>query len=53
MDSSCRAEREPLLMVSSGRASLYQTSGGATLASEAVSTTGSGCLMPIFTFEGM
>lgn len=49
MASSCRAESQPLSIVSSGRESLYHTLGGLTLERELVSTTGSGCRSPIFT----
>ena len=48
MDSSCSAERCPSSMVSLGIFSLYHTSGGSTLAIEAVSTTGSGWGTPIW-----
>lgn len=47
--SSCRADRQPRSMVSSGMVTLYQTSGGLTLDRELVSTTGSGCRRPTFT----
>lgn len=47
--SSCRADRQPRSMVSSGMDTLYQTSGGLTLDRELVSTTGSGCRRPTFT----
>lgn len=47
--SSCRADRQPRSVVSSGMDTLYQTSGGLTLDRELVSTTGSGCRRPIFT----
>lgn len=49
MASSCRADRQPRSMVSSGMDTLYQTSGGLTLDRELVSTTGSGCRRPTFT----
>lgn len=49
MASSCRADRQPRSMVSSGMDNLYQTSGGLTLDRELVSTTGSGCRRPTFT----
>lgn len=51
MASSCRADRQPRSMASSGMDSLYQTSGGLTLDRELVSTTGSGCRRPTFTAE--
>ncbi len=47
--SSCRADNQPLSMVSSGMESLYHTSGGLTLDRELVSTTESGCRSPILT----
>lgn len=49
--SSCRADSAPVVIVSSGNENLYHTSVGATLDSEAVSTTGSGCFLPSFTVQ--
>jgi len=51
MASSCRADSAPVVTVSSGNDNLYHTSVGATLDSEAVSTTGSGCFLPSFTVK--
>lgn len=47
--SNCKAESSPLSMMFSGKDNLYQILLGSTLARELVSTTGSGCFIPIDT----
>lgn len=47
--SNCKAESSPLSMMLSGKDKLYQILVGSTLARELVSTTGSGCFIPIDT----
>ena len=50
--SNWSADNFPSLTVSSGNVKSYQTSGGSTDAKLAVSTTGSGWGLPIFSLEG-
>jgi hypothetical protein len=49
MDSNCNALSNPRSIHSGGMLSLYRISHDSTDESEAVSTTGSGCFLPIFT----